>query len=59
MNEDTPFSKSIELPDGSVLTLEYNEKFVAKVRQHFKLEANVEVSDDLLKEFFAVSLAGV
>jgi hypothetical protein len=58
MNETT-YNKIIELPDGSIFTLEYNDKFIEKVRAHFKLESNEFVDDDLLKEFFALSLASV
>jgi hypothetical protein len=59
MSSETPLSRSIELPDGSVLTLDFNEKFLAKVRQHFELAPDVDVEDRYLKEFFAASLAGV
>jgi hypothetical protein len=59
MSNETPYSRSIELPDGSVLTLDFNDLFLAKVRQHFELTPDTEVTDDLLKEFFAASLAGV
>ena len=59
MNSETPYSRSIELPDGSVLTLDFNDKFLVKVREHFELAPGAEVDDRLLKEFFAASLAGV
>lgn len=59
MSEDTPYIKTIELPDGSTLTLEYNDRFIGKVRKHFELSPDEEVTDRLLRDFFAASLAGV
>lgn len=51
--------REISLPDGSVLTIQFNDLFCAKVRKFYELDETVELTDDHLKEFFAASLAGV
>ncbi len=51
--------REISLPDGSILTLTFNDLFCTKVRKFFQIDEAVELTDDHLKEFFAASLAGV
>lgn len=51
--------KSILLANGSVLTLSFNDAFVAKVRKFCNISETDEVSDEHFKQFFAASLAGV
>lgn len=52
-------TREIPLPDGSVLELSFNDLFCAKVRKYFEIDETVELTDELLKEFFAASLAGI
>lgn len=49
----------INLPDGSVLTLTFNDAFVEKVRRYCELDELDEVTDEHLKTFFAASLAAI
>lgn len=44
--------KNIALSDGSIMELEYDEPFNAKVRQYFDLGDDVEPSDEQIKTFF-------
>lgn len=54
-----PQVRDIPLPDGSVLTLTFNEQFCEKVRRFFDLDRSDDLTDDHLKEFFAASLAAI
>ena len=49
----------INLPDGSILTLTFNDAFVEKVRRYCELDELDEVTDEHLKTFFAASLAAI
>jgi hypothetical protein len=45
-------TRVVEISDGTILEVEYNDDFFCKVRKYFGLTDVDEVSDDHLKVFF-------
>jgi len=44
-------NKTIKLPNGNFLELEYTPEFLATIKDHYNLQSNNDVTDDHVRMF--------